>query len=255
VIASRVYHRLKPFYWLRSARATEHFTGSGLVETDRLTEKAEKAREGTNCIISTKAMSTVEAVDIDIDVRPSCALVVTTFSDVSQPSNSLDLSPSLQSAFQFVSEISLKNIIEQRHSPSLILGVGLRCSGHLIMAPTSSVAASTVVFSVRQPHWNIGKQLSTIYVPRANKHREHRVQPSGQPRRYQRSETRKHGFSLLLECESKNQRYYDATLSIRISPEGNLSGEFHDSHAERSISWGSTSQISGNAHSNHGRTN
>jgi hypothetical protein len=37
---------LKPFYWLGSAGATEHFTGCGLVETDRLIEKAEKAREG-----------------------------------------------------------------------------------------------------------------------------------------------------------------------------------------------------------------
>ena len=69
VIASRVYHGVKPFYWLRSARATAHFTCSGLVETDRLTEKAEKAREGTNCIISTKAMSTVDAVEIDIDAH------------------------------------------------------------------------------------------------------------------------------------------------------------------------------------------
>jgi hypothetical protein len=60
---------LKPFYWLRSARATQHFTACGLVETDRLTEKAEKAREGTNCIISTKAVSTVDAVHIDIEVH------------------------------------------------------------------------------------------------------------------------------------------------------------------------------------------
>ncbi len=45
-----------------------------------------------------------------------------------------------------------------------------------------------------------------------------RIQPSGQPRRSQRSETREHGFSLVLECERKNQQYYDATLSIHISP-------------------------------------
>jgi hypothetical protein len=63
---------LKPFYWLRSAGATEHFTGCGLVETDRLIEKAETTREGFKERIASfppKPMSTVDAVDICIDVH------------------------------------------------------------------------------------------------------------------------------------------------------------------------------------------
>jgi hypothetical protein len=118
-------------------------------------------------------MSTVDAVDICIDVHQVVHWWLPLF--LTYPN------------FQTLSETSLENIIVQRHSPSLILGVGLRFSEHLIMAPTSSVAASTVVFSIRQPHWNIGTHISTIYIPRANRHREHPVQSSGQPRRSQRS--------------------------------------------------------------------
>ena len=164
--------------------------------------------EGTNCIISTKAMSTVDAVHLDIDFHQDAHWRLPLF--LTYPNfQTFKLSRSLTKLAIGLS-ICLRNSAQKYYRATafaeltVILGVGLRFSEHLIIAPAPSVAASTVVFSIHQPHWNIGTHISTMYIPRANRHREHRVQPSGHPTRSQRSETREHGFSLLLECDRKN---------------------------------------------------
>jgi hypothetical protein len=174
---------VKPCYWLRSARATEHFPSSGLVETDRLTELAEKTREGTNCIISTKAVSTVDAVDIDIDAHQDAHWWLPLFLTYSNSKVSRSLTELCNRPFS-LSETSPQKIIVQRHSPTLVLGVGLHCSEHLIMAPTSSVAAWTVVFTSSLERWH----RDSYNLHSHNQwHKEHPVQPSGQPGRSQRS--------------------------------------------------------------------
>jgi len=242
VIASRVYHGVKPFYWLRSARATAHFTCSGLVETDRLTEKAEKAREGTNCIISTKAMSTVDAVEIDIDAHQDAHWWSPLFLTYCIPTpKSLSIyHRALQSAFHFVRP-------SKNHRTTAFAGYNswrgatvLRASHH-----GSYFINWGLDGGLHQPHWNVGTKIPTINIPITNRHREHPCPAKRATREisaFQTRGSREHGLSLLLDCERKNQRHYDATLPLHISPEDNLRGEFHDSHAKRSISWGSTSR-------------
>jgi hypothetical protein len=169
VIASRVYHGVKPFYWLRSARATAHFTCSGLVETDRLTEKAEKAREGTNCIISTKAMSTVDAVEIDIDAHQDAHWWSPLFLTYPNSKVSLDLSPSFAIGLSFCPKLPSKN-----HRTTAFAGYNswrgatvFRASHH-----GSYFISWGLDGGLHQPHWNVGTKIPTINIPITNRHRE-----------------------------------------------------------------------------------
>jgi hypothetical protein len=122
--------------------------------------------------------------------------------------------------------------------------VGLHYSEHLNHG--SYFISCGLDGSLHQPHWNVGTEIPTIYIPITNGTKNTLSSQAGNPGDLSvpDSGSREHSLSLLLGCEREQPTtlLYDATLPLHISPEDNLSGEFHDSHAKRSISWGSTSR-------------
>ena len=142
--------------------------------------------EGTNCIISTKAMSTVDAVHLDIDFHQDAHWRLPLF--LTYPNfQTFKLSRSLTKLAIGLS-ICLRNSAQKYYRATafaeltVILGVGLRFSEHLIIAPAPSVAASTVVFSIHQPHWNIGTPLSNCIFPEPIGTENTASSPVGTPR-------------------------------------------------------------------------
>jgi hypothetical protein len=169
--------------------------------------------------------------------------VVTTFSDVFQLQSLSIPHRALQSAFQFVRNFPPKN-----HRTTAFADFSSWRGATLFRASHhgSYFISCGLDGSLHQPHWNVGTEIPTIYIPITNGTKNTLSSQAGNPGDLSvpDSGSREHSLSLLLGCEREQPTtlLYDATLPLHISPEDNLSGEFHDSHAKRSISWGSTSR-------------